>query len=95
MRRAAPANWSNLPNRTVAFLHGLGHEPTLQPDGVASAKPSKAARRLAPGRLQLSANMRHERGRPAGGLRLTIIFSQTSLTMPIFPSPEKGWGGFV
>ena len=28
MRRAAPANWSNLPNRTVAFLHGLGHFQT-------------------------------------------------------------------
>ena len=29
MRRAAPANWSNLPNRTVAFLHGLDPKPTL------------------------------------------------------------------
>ena len=30
MRRAAPANWSNLPNRTVAFLHGLDPKRTSQ-----------------------------------------------------------------
>ena len=29
MRRAAPANWSNLPNRTVAFLHGLDPKRTF------------------------------------------------------------------
>ena len=41
-----------------------------------------------------SANMRHERG-PTEAASGYFIFSQTSLTMPIFLSPEKGWGGFV
>ena len=42
MRRAAPANWSNLPNRTVAFLHGLGPKPTSPGRGGVSASRGKA-----------------------------------------------------
>ena len=42
MRRAAPANWSNLPNRTVAFLHGLGQFETRECSSLMTASPLKA-----------------------------------------------------